>query len=124
MLSSAEKWHIIENKSNLVVKILLNDKNRKIIAWIVFGVYIIVLLKLTVFRSDFSEYGLFTHGTLNFIPFGTYLKILRAHRYLYMIYQFGGNIAWFIPFGFMLPYLTGRPKTLKTMILFGFRIRF
>lgn len=107
-----------------LVKILLKEKNRKIIIWLIFAVYIIVLLRLTVFRSSFLDYSLFTHGELNFVPFALYLKLFERHMYLYAIYQFGGNIVWFIPFGFLLPYLTGSPKALKRMLLFGFLLSF
>lgn len=106
------------------MKVLLTEKNRKIIAWFIFAVYSILLLKLTVFRSEFLDYGLFTNGELNLVPFKVYLRMLDKHRYFYAFYQLVGNIAWFIPFGFLLPYLTGRPKKLKIILLFGFLLSF
>lgn len=101
------------------MNVVRHEKNRKIITWAVFALYITVLLRLTVFRNNFLQFNLYTHGTLNLVPFEVYLRMLGKHRYMYAIYQFGGNIAWFIPFGYLLPYLTGRPKKLKTMLLFG-----
>lgn len=106
------------------MKVLLNEKKQKIILWLIFAIYILLLFKLTVFRQDFLKEGFFTYGTLNLVPLSSYLKIIRAQRYLYMLYQFGGNIAWFIPFGFLLPYLTGQPKKIKWMVLLGLLLSF
>jgi glycopeptide antibiotics resistance protein len=100
------------------------QKIGKIIAWSVSAIYIIMLLRLAVFRDDFMEYGFFQHGTLNIVPFALYLKLLKAHTYQFMFVQFIGNIGWFVPFGFLLPFLTGKPKTLKHMALFGFLLSF
>jgi len=106
------------------VKVLLKEKNIKIIACIIFTIYIIMLLRLAVFRNNFLSYGMFTHGELNLAPGVLYVKLLRAHEYLFVIFQFGGNLAWFIPFGFLLPYLTGWPKALKRVLLCGFLLSF
>lgn len=106
------------------MKTLYDNKKTKIIGWIIGVFYILLLFKLTVFRHDFMHYGLFTNGLLRLIPFENYLKILNEYGYLYFIYLFGGNIVWFIPFGFLLPYLTGKPKTPAFAILFGLLLSF
>lgn len=124
VLSSAENWHIIEISHLKLVKILHNEKRIKIIGWIIGAFYILLLFKLTVFRHDFMQYGLFTNGILRLIPFEHYMKILMNYGYLYFIYLFGGNIVLFIPFGFLLPFLTGKPKTPALIILFGFLLSF
>lgn len=103
---------------------LRKERILKIIALFIFSAYMILLLRLAVFRDDFLKYELFKHGTLSFVPFAVYLKLLRAHKYLFSIYQFIGNIAWFVPFGFLLPYLTGRPRNLKRMLLYGLLVSF
>jgi glycopeptide antibiotics resistance protein len=99
------------------VGLLSNVRKLEIFVWFVFAVYLIALLKLTVFRSDFLEWPLFSHGALNADPLHAYYKLLLRHRYLDAIYQFFGNIVWFIPFGFLLPIATGRPKKLLLMLL-------
>lgn len=107
-----------------MVEKLLYEKKREIIGWIFAVFYILLLFKLTVFRDDFMHHGLFTNGKLRLIPFENYLKILTEHKYLYFLYLFGGNVVWFIPFGFLLTYLTGKPKTPALIVLFGFLLSF
>jgi glycopeptide antibiotics resistance protein len=102
-----------------LVKILTADKKRKLIGWIVFAVYMLILLRLTVFRDDFLQHPLFSGGVFN-TPFKCLYEALTEGRYLYFIYLAGGNIAWFVPFGFLLPFLTGRPGKLPWMLLWSF----
>ncbi|SHI23568.1 VanZ like family protein [Sporobacter termitidis DSM 10068] len=92
----------------------------KIFGWAVFAVYLCVLLEITVFRHDFLENPPFTNGSIKLVPFAGYADILSRRRYLSFIYLFGGNIAWFIPFGFLLPYLAGRAKPPQTAAIYGF----
>lgn len=98
---------------------LQNSKITRIISLGTFSVYLLLLLRLAVFRDDFTDHGLFKHGTLSFVPFAVYMKMLKAHKYFFAFYQFAGNIIWFVPFGFLLPFLTGRPKGLKRVIQYG-----
>jgi glycopeptide antibiotics resistance protein len=100
------------------------EKTRKFIAFTAFAVYIIILLRLAVFRDDFLSYGLFRHGTFNIVPLAAYLKLYSTHAYYFMFIQFAGNIGWFIPFGFLLPFITVRFGTLKPILLFGFLLSF
>ena len=89
------------------------------IGWIVFAVYMLVLLRITVFRDGFLQHPLFS-GSVFYTPFKGLYDILAGGRILCFIYLAGGNIAWFVPFGFLLPFLTGRPEKLPAMLLLGF----
>jgi glycopeptide antibiotics resistance protein len=102
----------------------LKTKNVKLIAWVIFLVYIAALLKLAVFRSGFLAHEVFNGGTLNFTPLVVYIKLLKAHEYMFAFWQFFGNIGWFVPLGFLLPYLTGRLQKLKMILLIGFLLSF
>ncbi len=99
-------------------------KKHKIIGWAIAGVYMAALLKLAVFRADFLTHELFSNGNLNYLPMNSYIDILRRGRYIAFIYLFGGNIAWFMPFGFLLPLLTGRPRKAVWLALYGFLLSF
>lgn len=92
-------------------------KKLEITIWVLFIGYLCLLLKLAVFRSDFLKLPLFLFGSFNAMPFGEYLRLLVNHRYLYVIYLFCGNIVSFIPFGFLLPIIAGRPKKLPVIML-------
>lgn len=66
---------------------------------VVFAFYMVVLLRITVFRSSFSLNGLMQRGTLNLTLFEEYLPLLQQGRWGRFLYLFVGNIIWFVPFG-------------------------
>ena len=99
-------------------------KKNKFIGWTVAAIYLAVLLRLTVFRTDFLTHALFTNGCLHYLPLENYMDMLQRGQYISFIYLFGGNIAWFLPFGFLLPFLTGRPRNAAWLALFGFLLSF
>ncbi len=78
---------------------------RKILLWTVFVSYLLVLLCITVFRSGFGSYSLFS-GTIVWVPFVSLFEILQRDA-AHFIYLFAGNLIWFVPFGLLLPPLTG-----------------
>ena len=81
----------------------------------VFILYILVLLRITVFRSDFLTHGLCS-GSILWVPFVELIRILKNDFFVFF-YLFVGNIIWFIPFGFLAPLLwkTGRKAILYTL---------
>lgn len=100
------------------------EKRKKIIGWTVAVIYMAVLLRLTVFRSDIFENDLFVNGCVHYLPLDNYIEILQDRQYFVFLYLFVGNIIWFMPFGFLLPFLTGRPKTVPMIVVFGFLLSF
>ena len=71
---------------------------RRFAGWFL-GVWVFLLLLLTlIFRESSSPYALW-------IPFTSLKGMYRDSGLLTVIYQVGGNIAWFIPIGFLLPYI-------------------
>lgn len=84
----------------------------------VFLLYIITVLRITVFRSGFSFDHLLT-GSINTALFTEYGPMLRQGRWLLFVYLFFGNIVWFVPLGMYLQY-TQKTKRLLTAALYGF----
>lgn len=102
---------------------MLKNKKTGVLLWAAFALYIMVLLRITVLRHGLLADGFFS-GQLHFIPGVNYVRLLSAHQITFAIYQFGGNIGWFIPLGFLLPFITGRPKKPFWIILWGFLLSF
>ena len=74
---------------------------RKTIWWIAMAVYLLVILRITVFRSGFSLDNLFG-GTFNLSPFAEYLRFAQNGSWREFLYYLLGNIICFIPFGGLL----------------------
>jgi glycopeptide antibiotics resistance protein len=92
--------------------------------WAAALAYVVVLLKITVFRHNFLQQPLFSAGVINIFSLSDYIKILQEREYAVFVVLFFGNIAWFIPFGFMLPYMTGRFKRPAAAAAAGFILSF
>ncbi len=90
-----------------------------------FILYIAVLLKITVLRSNFGEAGIFTSGKTNIMPFVDLIHIYKNDVKIF-IYLFAGNIFWFIPFGIFLRALSSLSniKIVGLAALFSFAIEF
>lgn len=91
-------------------------KSKQKLLWVVFGVYIIILLRITVFRSDFGTHPLFLDGEILLVPFVNLVKYFKYSVFLFL-YLFVGNLIWFVPMGLLLPLLTGCGKR---VILYSF----
>ncbi|MDQ0361673.1 VanZ family protein [Breznakia pachnodae] len=96
---------------------------KKVITFI-FLFYLICLLYVTVYRE-----GLFMNSTrtVNLIPFE---MLIESYEYslsvdplramLFLIYNIVGNIAWFVPLGFMVNFYLKKPYFWKAFgIAFG-----
>ena len=104
----------------------LKNKNKKMekgtgkgLLCILFWLYIILVLRITVFRSSFSPDNLMQKGIVNFTLFEDYVPLIRNGDWYRFIYLFFGNIVWFIPFGMYLRY-TGRIKNIFLITGIGF----
>ncbi len=102
-------------------------------ALIILILYILLVLRITVFRAGFSFYGLFRHGRFNTEIFTDLIRILRGGSIMTFCYLFFGNIGWFVPYGVLLPASgitdpdTCRHAALKTVfsgMLFSVMIEF
>src|ERR1035437_2956825 len=85
---------------------------------LLFAFYMIFLFQITVLRIGFP---IKTVGTyINFIPFLKYYKMYSVEKIGTFIYLFVGNIIWFVPFGFLLPYIMKKEPGFFKTTLFGF----
>ena len=103
------------------MNMMITPKKKRIICLIVFVLYILILLHLTIFRLDFY----YTERQLNLILFIDLINIYRDRGSVEFFRLFLGNIGWFIPFGFLLPMLLKRKNLFITMalgLLFSFFI--
>lgn len=77
---------------------------------VLFAIYIIILLKLTVFRgTSYNEFR------INIVPFVDLVKVYKGSLWQF-IRLFVGNIIWFVPFGFLLPGIFDKLLFFKTVI--------
>lgn len=83
-----------------------------------FLVYIVVLLRITVFRTNFSLSHVMENGTINLSLFQDYIPFMRQGRWILFLYLFVGNIIWFVPLGSIL-LLTGKAKRIWSVALCG-----
>lgn len=90
----------------------------KVVLWALFLVYLLILLRITVFRSDFGSHPLLQDGQIVWVPFVGLYQILKNSPF-YFLYLFIGNLIWFVPLGLLLPPLTGieKPVVLVGLLL-------
>ena len=98
------------------MKILLEKK--KVMVFLLFIIYILIILRLTIFRSyTYSETQL---SLLLFIDLVDIYKNIGMWQFLRL---FIGNIGWFIPFGFLLSMLLKKSVFFK-VVMFGLAFSF
>ena len=99
----------IKNKNN-------NSKKGNAVLTAVFLLYIVTVLRITVFRPGFGFAHLMTNGSINASLFKEYGPILAQGRWLLFIYLFVGNIIWFVPLGLYLQYTHKRKRLLLAAV--------
>ena len=86
----------------------------KKIIWFIFIIYILIILKLTIFRFNVH----YAERQLNLTLFADLIKTYKNTGIQEFLRLFLGNIGWFVPFGFLLPILLKR-KNILTVIIWG-----
>jgi glycopeptide antibiotics resistance protein len=82
-------------------------KYLKSISATIFIIYVSYLIYLTFFDHFYGR-G-FTHRSINFIPFKTIIKFLSSsYNFDIVVTNIAGNIAAFVPMGFLLPIVFSR----------------
>ena len=69
--------------------------------FILFIIYLVILLRITVFRPGIDLMNLFS-GRINYDFLVGYAPLIRSRSWFRIFYLFVGNIIWFIPFGMYL----------------------
>jgi len=90
----------------------MNSKRIRIIFFIAFLAYILIVLRLTIFRT-----GTFDERQLNLAIFADLIHVFRNVGVGRFLWLFFGNIGWFVPFGFLLPVLLKRESFLKVIVI-------
>ena len=99
----------------------MKAERKKIIILIVFIVYILIVLKLTIFRPD----TFYAERQLSLAFFTNLINIYETNGPGEFLRLFLGNIGWFIPYGFLLPLLLKKPSLpliVTTALTFSFII--
>ena len=109
-------------------KYLKSNKPMQVYLYLIFLMYILVLIKLTLFASNYGrnelnifdfnhEYiGEYLQNQVNIIPFKTIMEYIKRWDHI-AIYNLFGNIIAFAPMGLFLPLLFKKQNKLKTFIL-------
>ena len=71
------------------------------------GLWLMVLLRITVFRNGCFSHGLLS-GRVELDAFAYYLVLVRAGNWRYFTYLFVGNLIWFAPAGVLVRLWGGR----------------
>ena len=100
----------------------MSQRCKKVIT-LLFFLYLIIVLRITVFRSTFSLQQLCQNGKINLTLFEGYIALLRQKNWFSFGYLFLGNILWFVPFGMYLQYMK-KTKTLFCATVCGFLFSF
>ena len=98
------------------------SKKERGILWCLFLVYVAVMVYFLFFAESFGRGDPGINGQ-NLIPFheiGRYLRYWRKIGIWLVILNLAGNIAAFVPFGFILPMLMQRKTRGGRVILAGF----
>lgn len=93
-------------------------KSRSIWLWGLFFIYLLILLRITVFRPSLTLANFMKNGTINLTLFQDYIPLIQQGRWFRFIYLFVGNIVWFVPLGGILM-LSGKAKKLRRAVLYG-----
>lgn len=88
-----------------------------------FILYMLVLLRITVFRSTLSFDYLFLKGNVNLTFFESYIALLQERNWWNLTYLFVGNIIWFLPLGLYLSW-QGKIKKAWQITLLGLAVSF
>lgn len=74
---------------------------------LLFGLWLLILLRLAVFRDGCFSHGLFS-GRVELDAFAYYAKLARISYWRYFTYLFVGNLIWFAPAGLLVRLRGGR----------------
>ncbi len=86
---------------------------------VLFWLYLLIVLRITVFRSTFTLQHLCRNGKIVLTLFDGYIDLIRQGNWFSFTYLFFGNIIWFVPFGMYLQY-RGKTRTLWYAAIYGF----
>ena len=92
---------------------------KSILKYIVFIIYVLIVLKLTIFRETTLE-----QRAINLTLFTDLVNVYKTGTTWQFVRLFFGNILWFVPWGFMIPIMKKSDLgfAITTGFLFSFTI--
>ena len=81
----------------------------KIFLWLIFLLYLLTVLKLTILRTDIYHIH-YDERQINLTLFLDLVHMYQTKGILEFLRLFLGNIGWFVPLGFFLPILLPLPR--------------
>ncbi|MCH4172110.1 MAG: VanZ family protein [Lactobacillus sp.] len=108
-------WHLLRHKPM---------QWRREVKVMIFTVYILMLLSLTVFRGIYFPWQIQWHfqrplSQINLTPLVQTLKLTQGRSPLDFFYNSLGNIFWFLPFGIGAPILSAKHRSFWTITFAG-----
>ncbi|MCL6443858.1 MAG: VanZ family protein [Alicyclobacillus sp.] len=97
-----------------------NIPKRNAFLYSVFFVYLLVIVKITLFPIPHPILGGSHTLQTNLIPFRTIRSTLAMGSVFHDFYDLGGNILLFVPFGFLLPLIFKNQNRLVSVVFLGF----
>ena len=95
-----------------MIAIADNKRNLRKIVVVLFAIYILAVLWLTLIDREFEN-----RRTMR-VPFWEFANVIKGIRRSFFIGQILGNLVMLMPLGFMLPVI--RKVSLKQMLLIAF----
>ena len=92
---------------------LKNKRNKRTWLISILAVYLLILLRITVFRSNSYPIEM----SINLSLFTDLVATYYENGIWMVIYLVVGNIVWFMPFGFLLPMIWQKLKVYYTIPL-------
>lgn len=92
---------------------------KSILKYIIFIIYVLIVLKLTIFRETTLE-----QRAINLTLFTDLANVYKTGTTWQFVRLFFGNILWFVPWGFMIPIMKKSDLgfAVTTGFLFSFTI--
>lgn len=87
-----------------------------------FLAYVAILTYLLFFSEKYGRNGAYTNFQFNLIPFREIRRVIvnvKAFGIWPVVFNVGGNIAAFVPYGFLLPYVCNIKFNYWKILLFG-----
>ncbi len=123
---------IVIDEKSVKAGLTLREFKSNSYRWLIAAIFVLygAVLFYLVFLSD--AYGrnnseILRYQNINLVPFKTIKNYLHAWEVvnpLVVITNIYGNIAAFIPFGFLGPVVLGRLRTFKGLFFYGFLMSF
>lgn len=94
----------------------------RLVSWIVFSIYLIVMVYFLFFSEQMGRIprDTYCYNLRPFAEIGRYLQYSNTIGSFNVLLNLAGNVLCFIPFGFVIPILSGRQRKGYRMFFLSF----